>query len=122
MYIPSYDRIDIAHRPVSGIYHAYTVGVLECGFPSLHGWDVGLEDYERYYLNEETVKVFFDERTFMRQMLAMSAWRREHFCLSVTCESFYYHVGDALNALLKKGIKFAFLRGSEVSLDRLVQL
>ncbi len=44
------------------------------------------------------------------------------FCLNLSCFKTEEHVGTVLDDLLKQGVTYMYLRGSEVSLDRMVQL
>jgi hypothetical protein len=103
-------------------YQAYELKVSDDGIPYLFGWHRGAEDYEIAYLDRDTVEVLFQDRSFMRKALAMAAWSKTHSCMDLNCPELYYHVGTYLASLAKDGLKYVFLRGSEVSLDRMVQL
>jgi len=124
MYIPTLDSFNSVYR-FATCYSAYELTTLS-GVPAFYGWDVSSEDAVYYGPLEYHFRVLEADRDFQRA-------GRETFVNFLNLKQVLPSTTSAMNLRLlaiglcidflrKEGIKFVLLVGSEVSLDRLVQL
>lgn len=115
-------RENIADYYRSSAFDAFDLRVSGFGLPILYGWDVILEDYNSFYLDQEVAKLLLSNKRIVDSLQRLGVLKNVHSDVLLDDEDLYFHLGNALTLLSNEGTRFAYLRGSEVSLDRMVQL
>lgn len=122
---PTYSNIAHAYREseYNSIFEFFTVHVDENSQPFLRYEELSARRVDhRYYLDRDHLAVIVNSRSFQMEHWLLVPDSSVSSEIDLSDSETYRYVGLVLERLLAKGRQLLYIRGSEVSLDRLVQL
>lgn len=123
MYNCYYLDVDTTSRPIDA--DTFEVFIIKVKAPDFRTVVMDFQDgrpnrgSKRFWIGRRLLTELMLNQTFRERYLS---FLNKGFCLNLSCPESEAHVAAVLLSLFEEGVQYMYLRGSEVSLDRLVQL